>query len=143
MEERLKEGFTLIMSGEYGRISGGYLKKGDKGMVPAAFIGSEVETLESFPSVLETLNNEKILQLYSIDDDVVACIGTRQYEALYAEKEYLDIQAQAREDSVLCVLEKLNLELSNHEEKEEQKTFKRTRKAYKLYGSDKYKLEEN
>ena len=67
MEERLREGFTLIMSGEYDSISGGYLRKGENGigMIPACLIGNEVKTLEAFPLVLETIKNRKILQLYS------------------------------------------------------------------------------
>lgn len=110
MGERLKEGFTLIMSEEYDSISSEYLKRGNNGigMIPACLIGDEEKALGAFPKLLETIRNSKILQLYSSGNDVVGMIGSRHYEGLYAEKENV-------------------------------KTY---RKAYKLYGSDKYKLEE-
>ena len=141
MEERLREGFTLIMSGEYDSISGGYLRKGENGigMIPACLIGNEVKTLEAFPLVLETIKNRKILQLYSSGNDVVAMIGSRHYEGPYAEKEYLEVLNCVQDNSVIGVLTELNVQLSKSTEKENVKTY---RKAYKLYGSDKYKLEE-
>ena len=141
MEERLKEGFTLIMSGEYDSISGGYLRKGENGigMIPACLIGNEVKTLEAFPLVLETIKNRKILQLYSSGNDVVAMIGSRHYEGPYAEKEYLEVLNGVQDNSVIGVLTELDAQLSKSDKKENVKTY---RKAYKLYGSDKYKLEE-
>ncbi len=141
MEERLKEGFTLIMSGEYGNISGGYLKRGNNGigMIPACLIGDEEKALEDFPKVLETIRNSKILQLYSSGNDVVGMIGSRHYEGPYAEKEYLEVLNGAQDKSVIGVLTELDAQLSKSTEKENVKTY---RKAYKLYGSDKYKLEE-
>lgn len=141
MEERLREGFTLIMSGEYDSISGGYLRKGENGigMIPACLIGNEVKTLEAFPLVLETIKNRKILQLYSSGNDVVAMIGSRHYDGPYNESEYLEVKNFAKDDSLICVLSELNSQLSKNEEKEDAKTY---RKAYKLYGSDKYKLKE-
>lgn len=141
MEERLREGFTLIMSGEYDSISGGYLRKGENGigMIPACLIGNEVKTLEAFPLVLETIKNRKILQLYSLGNDVVAMIGSRHYDGPYNESEYLEVKNFAKDNELICVLSELNSQLSKNEEKEDAKTY---RKAYKLYGSDKYKLEE-
>ena len=141
MEERLKEGFTLIMSGEYEGISGGYLKRGNNGMgmIPASLIGDEEKALEAFPLVLETIKNRKILQLYSSGNDVVAMIGSRHYDGPYNESEYLEVKNFAKDDNLICVLSELNSQLSKNEEKENVKTY---RKAYKLYGSDKYKLEE-
>ena len=44
-----------------------------------------------------------------------------------------------QDNSVIGVLTELNVQLSKSTEKENVKTY---RKAYKLYGSDKYKLEE-
>ena len=142
MEERLKEGFTLIMSGEYEGISGGYLKRGNNGMgmIPASLIGDEEKALEAFPKVLETIRNSKILQLYSSGNDVVAMIGSRHYEGPYNESEYLEVKNFAKDDNLICVLSELNSQLSKNEEKEDAKTY---RKAYKLYGSDKYKLKED
>ncbi len=140
MEERLREGFTLIMSGEYDSISGGYLKKGKDGMIPTCLIGNEVKTLEEFPLVLETIENRKILQLYSSGNDVVAMIGSRHYDGPYNESEYLEVKNFAKDDNLICVLSELNSQLSKNEEKEDAKTY---RKAYKLYGSDKYKLKED
>ena len=50
MEERLREGFTLIMSGEYEGISGGYLKRGNNGigMIPDCLIVDEEKSFRSF-----------------------------------------------------------------------------------------------
>ena len=139
MEERLREGFTLIMSGEYDSISGGYLKKGKYGMIPTCLIGNEVEILEEFPLVLETVENRKILQLYSSGNDVVAMIGSRHYDGAYNESEYLEVKNFAKDDDLICVLSELNSQLSKRDEKEDVKTYG---KAYKLYGSEKYKLKE-
>ena len=140
MEERLKMGFTLVFNGEYDNISGGYLKKGERGMIPMPLRGDEVDTLELFPSVLDTLLEGKILQLYSYDDDIIAMIGSRCYEGPYAEKEYLNVENNVKNSSVISALKELNLQLSESDVKEDVKTY---RKAYKLYGSDKYKLEED
>lgn len=138
MEERLKMGFTLIMSGEYGNISGGYLKKGKDGMIPACLIGNEIKVLETFPLVLETIENRKILQLYSSGNDVFAMIGSRHYDGPYNESEYLEVENFIKDNDLICVLSELNSQLSKRDEKEDAKTY---RKAYKLYGGDKYKLE--
>ena len=127
------------MSGEYDSISGGYLRKGKDGMIPTCLIGNEVKILEEFPLVLETIKNRKILQLYSSGNDVVAMIGSRHYDGPYNESEYLEVKNFAKDDNLICVLSELNSQLSKNEEKEDAKTY---RKAYKLYGSDKYKLEE-
>ena len=141
MEERLREGFTLIMSGEYEGISGGYLKRGNNGigMIPACLVGDEEKVLEAFPKILETIRSSKILQLYSSGNDVVGMIGSRHYEGPYAEKEYLEVLNGVQDNSVIGVLTELDLQLSKSDKKENVKTY---RKAYKLYGSDKYKLEE-
>ncbi len=140
MEEMLKVGFTLVFNGEYDNISGGYLKKGERGMIPMPLRGDEVDTLELFPLVLDTLLEGKILQLYSYDDGIVAMIGSRCYEGPYAEKEYLNVEKNVKNNSVISTLKELNLQLFKNDEKEDAKTY---RKAYKLYGSDKYKLEED
>lgn len=137
MEKMLKQGFTLVLSGEFGNISGGYLKKGNNGMVPSALKGIEVEELKEFPTLLESLQDNKILQLYTSCNDCVALIGSRCYEGPYAELEYLQVLKYACKDSVFEALKDLDLELSKNEEK--VMTYK---KAYKLYGGDKYKLEE-
>lgn len=144
MEERLKEGFTLIISGEYDSISGGYLKRGNNGigMIPACLIGDEEKALEAFPKILETVKDNKILQLYSTDNDVVAMIGSRHYEGPDAEKEYLEILTGVKDNSVIGVLTELDSQLSKRTFKENVKTYRKVRKAYKADGSDKYKLEE-
>lgn len=141
MEELLKEGFTLIMSGEYDSISSGYLRRGNNGIgvSPTCLIGDEEKILEAFPKILETIKDSKILQLYSSGNDIVAMIGSRHYEGPYAEKEYLEVLNGAQDKSVIGVLTELDAQLSKSTEKENVKTY---RKAYKLYGSDKYKLEE-
>lgn len=142
MEERLKEGFTLTISGEYDNISGGYLKYGSDGIIPASLIGNEVNNLESFPSVLETIKSRKILQLYLSGNDIVGLMGSRKYEPPYAEIEYLEVSNISHSDSVIGVLQDLDSQLSKKEEKEHAKIYGKTIKAYKLYGSGKYELEE-
>jgi len=66
-------------------------------------------------------------------------IGSRHYEGPYAEKEYLEVLSGVQDNSIIGVLTELDAQLSKSTEKENVKTY---RKAYKLYGSDKYKLEE-
>lgn len=66
-------------------------------------------------------------------------IGSRCYEGGYNEEEYLAVENFAEDNNIICVLNELNSQLSKKDENEDDKTY---RKVYKLYGSDKYKIEE-
>ena len=136
MEEILKAGYTLTLSGEYGNISGGYLKKTSQGIHPIwRFPEEEVKIVESFSNVFSILCDSKILQLYYTDGSVVAMIGEKHFELPYAEREYLAVEGVSYGNSVISALGYLNSQLV---EKEGTNQYV---KAYKFYGSDKYQLE--
>ena len=136
MEEILKAGYTLTLSGEYGNISGGYLKKTSQGMHPIwHFPEEEVRIVESFSNVFSALCDSKILQLYYSDGSIVALIGEKHFELPYAEREYLAVEGVSYGNSVISALGYLNSQLV---EKEGTNQYV---KAYKFYGSDKYQLE--
>lgn len=137
MEEILRAGYTLTLSGEYGSISGGYLKVTPHGIQPIwQFPEEEVRIVKSFPNVFSTLNESRVLQLYYSCGNCITMIGKRCYELPYAEQEYLEVEGVSYNDSAILTLEDLNSQLMN--KKEEGKPYV---KAYKSYGSDKYKLE--
>lgn len=136
MEEILKAGYTLTLSGEYGNISGGYLKKTSQGMHPIwHFPEEEVRIVESFSNVFSALCDSKILQLYYSDGSIVAMIGEKHFELPYAEREYLAVEGVSYGNSVISALGYLNSQLV---EKEGTNQYV---KAYRFYGSDKYQLE--
>ena len=136
MEEILKAGYILTLSGEYGNISGGYLKKTSQGIHPIwRFPEEEVKIVESFSNVFSILCDSKILQLYYTDGSVVAMIGEKHFELPYAEREYLAVEGVSYGNSVISALGYLNSQLV---EKEGTNQYV---KAYKFYGSDKYQLE--
>ena len=136
MEEILKAGYTLTLSGEYGNISGGYLKKTSQGMHPIwHFPEEEVRIVESFSNVFAALCDSKILQLYYSDGSIVAIIGEKHFELPYAEREYLAVEGVSYGNSVISALGYLNSQLVENEGTNQYV------KAYKFYGSDKYQLE--
>ena len=59
MTNKLKEqGFTLILSGEYGNISGGYLKATEDGVYPSCLEGNEIGFLSKyFSNVLDNIKD--------------------------------------------------------------------------------------
>ena len=135
MTNKLKEqGFTLILSGEYGNISGGYLKATEDGVYPSCLEGNEIGFLSKyFSNVLDNIKDEKILQLYSVNNGIVVMLGERCYDK-DADMEYLNVLETSFGIDVVSSLDELNKKLENKKDKV-------YRKAYKLYGSDKYKLE--
>lgn len=136
MEEILRAGYTLTLSGEYGSISGGYLKKTSQGIQPIwRSPEEEVKIVESFSNVFSALCDSKILQLYYSDGSIVAMIGEKHFELPYAEREYLAVEGVSYGNSVISALGYLNSQLV---EKEGTNQYV---KAYRFYGSDKYQLE--
>ena len=133
MEERLKEGFTLIMSGEYDCISGGYLKATEDGVYPSCLEVNEIGFLSKyFSNVLDNIKDEKILQLYSVNNGIVGMLGERCYDK-DADMEYLNVLETSFGTSVFLSLDELNKKLEN-------KKNKVYRKAYKVNRSDKYQF---
>lgn len=53
MEEKLKMGFKLIMSGEYENISGGYLKETGSLIFPIGLTENEKLVIANYPFICE------------------------------------------------------------------------------------------
>ena len=137
MNEKIKHGFTLVFSGEYGNISGGYLRSTEKGNFPISLGEEEVTVLSEFPLILENLQDEKILQLYFDNDNIVTMLGKRKYDALETKDEYLEVDSVAFGNTVSLALSNLSKKL---EDKNSEKSYQ---KAYKISGSDKYQILKN
>ncbi len=137
MEEILKSGYTLTLSGLYGNICGGYLKVTSRGMQPIwRFPEEEVKIVESFPNVFSALRENRTLQLYYSYGNFVGIIGKKHFEFPYAEEEYLAVEGVSCSDSAILALADLNSQLIDTKDEVRQYV-----KAYKFYGSDKYQLE--
>ena len=121
---KLNNGYTLYFS--YDRdenARAGYLKKTDYGMIPSALTG-EAE----FPYVLDLVKQGRTLQLCLSDVGFMftAMLGNAILEVPYGEKECLDQTIVVSDSNIMLVLE-------NREHVSYQK-------AYRLYGSDKYRV---
>lgn len=132
MIEKLEQGFTLVLSGEYGNISGGYLKITGKGVYPSCLDGDEIELLKSYSEVFSNLEEEKILQLYAVNNGIVGMLGERCYDK-DIDMEYLNVLETSFGKSVFLSLDELNKGLENKKDKV-------YRKAYKFSHSDKYQF---
>ena len=134
MTNKLKEqGFTLILSGEYGNISGGYLKATEDGVYPSCLEDNEIGFLSKyFSNVLDNIKDEKILQLYSVNNGIVGMLGERCYDK-DADMEYLNVLETSFGIDVVSSLDELNKKLENKKDKV-------YRKAYKVNRSDKYQF---
>lgn len=121
---KLNNGYTLYFS--YDRdenARAGYLKKTDYGMIPSALTG-EAE----FPYVLDLVKQGRTLQLCLSDVGFMftAMLGNAILEGPYGEEECLDQTIVVSDSNIMLVLE-------NREHVSYQK-------AYRLYGSDKYRV---
>lgn len=132
MIEKLKAGYTLIISGEYGNVSGGYLKTTEEGVYPSCLDGDEIDFLKSYSEVFSNLEEQKILQLYSVNNGIVGMLGERCYDK-DADMEYLNVLETSFGPSAFLSLDELNKRLEN-------KNDKVYRKAYKVNRSDKYQF---
>ena len=90
MIKKLEQGYTLGISGEYGNISGGYLKITEDGVYSICLDGDEIELLKSYSEVFSNLEEQKILQLYSVNNGIVGMLGERCYDK-DADMEYLNV----------------------------------------------------
>lgn len=132
MIKKLEQGYTLGISGEYGNISGGYLKTTEDGVYSICLDGDEIELLKSYSEVFSNLEEQKILQLYSVNNGIVGMLGERCYDK-DADMEYLNVLETSFGTSVFLSLDELNKKLEN-------KKNKVYRKAYKVNRSDKYQF---
>ena len=126
---KLNNGYTLYFS--YDRdenARAGYLKKTDYGMIPSALTGEEEPFIEEFPYVLDLVKQGRTLQLCLSDVGFMftAMLGNEILEGPYGEEECLDQTIVVSDSNIMLVLE-------NREHVSYQK-------AYRLYGSDKYRV---
>ena len=126
---KLNNGYTLYFS--YDRdenARAGYLKKTDYGMIPSALTGEEDLFIEKFPYVLDLVKQGRTLQLCLSDVGFMftAMLGNAILEGPYGEEECLDQTIVVSDSNIMLVLE-------NREHVSYQK-------AYRLYGSDKYRV---
>lgn len=126
---KLNNGYTLYFS--YDRdenARAGYLKKTDYGMIPSALTGEEEPFIEEFSYVLDLVKQGRTLQfcLSDVDFMFAAMLGNAILEVPYGEKECLDQTIVVSDSNIMLVLE-------NREHVSYQK-------AYRLYGSDKYRV---
>ena len=126
---KLNNGYTLYFffySDENARA--GYLKKTDYGMIPSALTGEEEPFIEEFPYVLDLVKQGRTLQfcLSDVGFMFTAMLGNAILEVPYGEEECLDQTIVVSDSNIMLVLE-------NREHVSYQK-------AYRLYGSDKYRV---
>lgn len=135
MDEKLQLGYTLYLScdGE-NNIKGGYLKKIDAGLCPSPLLGSEIELVSNFSNVLSSLKEGNTLQIYCSGSGMTtAMLGCAMFEGAYGESECLDQTILAYHSGSISTLMELDAILGN----KDKKTIE-YRKAYRLYGSDRY-----
>lgn len=137
MEERLKAGYTMYFSyNRDGNIQGGCLKKTDRGMHPIELIGEEQNFIQAFPHIVKSLENNNILQMYSSKNGMTTImLGHKTLEGPYGEQECLEDTIVTYSSSPICALMELNNNLDSRKEKPLE-----YKKAYRLYGSDKYQF---
>lgn len=126
---KLNNDYTLYFS--YDRdenARAGYLKKTDYGMIPSALTGEEEPFIEEFPYVLDLVKQGRTLQfcLSDVGFMFTAMLGNAILEVPYGEEECLDQTIVVSDSNIMLVLE-------NREHVSYQK-------AYRLYGSDKYRV---
>lgn len=135
MDEKLHLGYTLYLScdGEK-NVKGGYLKKMENGLCPSPLIGSEIALVSSFSNVLASLEEGNTLQIYCSGSGMTtAMLGCATFEGPYGESECLDQTILAYHSGSISTLMELDTILGNREKKSVE-----YKKAYRLYGSDKY-----
>ena len=88
--------------------------------------------LKSYSEVFSNLEEQKILQLYSVNNGIVGMLGERCYDK-DVDMEYLNVLETSFGTSVFLSLDELNKKLENKKDKG-------YRKAYKLSHSDKYQF---
>ena len=113
MEEKLKMGFKLIMSGEYGNISGGYLKETESLIVPIGLTENEKLFIANYPFICEMIKLGNILELMEADNQIVSVLGKRSFDES-KETEYFEEIEKTSDMNLTSSLEKLNARLENN-----------------------------
>lgn len=137
MEEMLFNGYTLYLSYKNNDVVLGYLRSGKDGL--EAISEGAGDTLLGFPNILKNLQDGKLLQMYfgDICHRFTVMLGSDGYEGPYGEDKYLEDVLVTFDTSPILALLKLENVLSVNSTKDEDKVL---RKAYRLYGSDKYQF---
>ena len=112
MEEKLKMGFKLIMSGEYGNISGGYLKETESLIVPIGLTENEKLFIANYPFICEMIKLANILELMEADNQIVSVIGKRSFDES-KETQYFEEFEKTSDMNLTSSLEKLNARLES------------------------------
>ena len=123
---------TILSSQQYNNA----LKRFSKFPVNIALL-NRFTPLKEERQILENLQNEKILQLYFDNDNIVTMLGKRKYDALETKDEYLEVDSVAFGNTVFLALSNLSKKI---EDKNSKKSYQ---KAYKISGSDKYQILKN
>lgn len=139
LDSKLHDGYTLYLSCDKEKnIVGGYLKRTNSGLLSDSLIGNEELLVNSFSNVMSSLEEGNTLQMYSDGFSIISMLGRKIFEGPYGEDEYLDNILLVNNSGFLVSLIELDRVLENIKEKSIV-----YRKAYRLYGNDKYLLEEN
>lgn len=112
MEEKLKMGFKLIMSGENGNISGGYLKETESLIVPIGLTENEKLVIANYPFICDMIKLGNILELMEADNQIVSVIGKRSFDES-KETQYFEEFEKTSDMNLTSSLEKLNARLES------------------------------
>ena len=142
MEAMLKDNNTLYLSGSDTEIYGNYLKKTSWGMVPSSLGEDELPLVEHFKLISESLKAGQTLQMYcgDLSHMYTIMLGHVVGEGPYGEQDCLDDVIVTYDNNPLGAL--MSLEQAILEQREFDKN-KELKKAYRLYGSDKYQFYNN
>ena len=139
LDSKLHYGYTLYLSCDKEKnIVGGYLKKTNSGLLYDSLIGNEELLVNSFSNVMSSLEDGYTLQMYSDGFSIISMLGRKIFEGPYGEDECLDNILLVNNSGFLVSLIELDRVLENIKEKPIV-----YRKAYRLYGNDRYLLEGN
>ncbi len=135
MDEKLNCGYTLYLSCDLEKnIRGGYLKKTENGLCPSPLIGNEEILIGNFSNILASLESGNTLQMYCSGSGMTtAMLGVITFEGPYGEDECLEQTLLAYHSGSISTLMELDTILGDSKNKPVE-----YRKAYRLYGSDKY-----
>lgn len=138
LDNKLHSGYTLYLSCDQKKnIVGGYLKRIRDGLVTDSLSGNEELLVNRFSNVMSSLEEGNTLQMYANGFSIVLMLGRKIFEGPYGEDECLENILLVNNSGFLSCL----IELDSVLEKSKEKSFV-YRKAYRLYGNDKYILEE-
>ena len=139
LDSKFHSGYTLYLSCDQKKnIIGGYLKRIRDGLVSDSLSGSEELLINSFSNVVSSLESGNTLQMYADGFSIVSMLGRKTFDGPYGENECLENILLVNNSGFLSCL----IELDSILERSKEKPIV-YKKAYRLYGNDKYLLEEN